>query len=50
VRKTLPAYEAKDKLFKLLDENQIIILQGETGSGKTTQMPQFLLELKQVST
>lgn len=50
VRKTLPAYEAKEKLFKLLNENQVIILQGETGSGKTTQIPQFLLELNQVST
>jgi pre-mRNA-splicing factor ATP-dependent RNA helicase DHX15/PRP43 len=43
-RKTLPAWDAKEKLFKLLDENQVIILQGETGSGKTTQVPQFLLE------
>jgi len=43
-RKTLPAWDAKEKLFKLMEENQVLILQGETGSGKTTQVPQFLLE------
>lgn len=45
-RKTLPAWDAKEKLFSLLEENQVLILQGETGSGKTTQVPQFLLESK----
>lgn len=43
-RQLLPAWEAKSKLFKLLEENQIIIIQGETGSGKTTQVPQFLVD------
>lgn len=41
-RKTLPVYEALPQLRKLLKIHQIIILQGETGSGKTTQVPQFL--------
>jgi pre-mRNA-splicing factor ATP-dependent RNA helicase DHX15/PRP43 len=35
-REQLPAWEAKKHLLKLLDENQVIVLQGETGSGKTT--------------
>ena len=43
-RKQLPIWEAYDTLIKLVEENQTIILQGETGSGKTTQVPQFLLE------
>ncbi|CAI2387482.1 unnamed protein product [Moneuplotes crassus] len=43
-RKELPVYEAYDTLIELVQENQIIILQGETGSGKTTQVPQFLLD------
>lgn len=43
-RKQLPIWEAYDTLIKLVKENQIVILQGETGSGKTTQVPQFLLE------
>jgi len=45
-RKTLPAWEAKEHLKQLLDENQVIILQGETGSGKTTQVPQFLVDFE----
>jgi pre-mRNA-splicing factor ATP-dependent RNA helicase DHX15/PRP43 len=44
-RKSLPAYEARNKLIKLVTDNQILVLQGETGSGKTTQVPQFLLEM-----
>jgi HrpA-like RNA helicase len=39
----LPAYDAKDKLLSLMAEYQTIILVGETGSGKTTQIPQFLI-------
>lgn len=40
----MPAYDAKDKLLSLMAEYQTIILVGETGSGKTTQIPQFLIE------
>ena len=43
-RRELPAWEAQEKLAKLVQEHQVIILQGETGSGKTTQVPQFLLD------
>ena len=43
-RKKLPAWEAKEQLLMLLRHQQIIILEGETGSGKTTQVPQFLIE------
>jgi HrpA-like RNA helicase len=43
-RKKLPAYDSKPKLLALLAEYQVIILVGETGSGKTTQIPQFLIE------
>lgn len=42
-RKELPAFEAKKDILRLVSENQILIVQGETGSGKTTQIPQFLL-------
>ena len=42
-RMTLPIWEAKERLFSLLKKHQVIVLQGETGSGKTTQVPQFLL-------
>lgn len=43
-RKALPAWEAREQVQMLMNEYQTIILQGETGSGKTTQVPQFLLE------
>ena len=43
-RKKLPVYQFKDELIQCVKENQIIVVEGETGSGKTTQIPQFLLE------
>ena len=44
-RMTLPVYEHKAAFCKALQENQITLLIGETGSGKTTQIPQFVAEL-----
>lgn len=43
-RRKLPAWEAKEHLIDLLKDHQVVVLQGETGSGKTTQIPQFLIE------
>ncbi|CAE8622103.1 unnamed protein product, partial [Polarella glacialis] len=43
-RKNLPAWEARKEFLKLVKRNQSVVLVGETGSGKTTQLPQFLLE------
>ncbi|CAN6355319.1 unnamed protein product [Urochloa humidicola] len=43
-RKTLPVHKFKDELLKAIAEHQIIIVVGETGSGKTTQIPQYLHE------
>ncbi|KAI5999044.1 P-loop containing nucleoside triphosphate hydrolase protein [Pisolithus albus] len=42
VRKKLPVYSQMDQFFKMFSENQIIVMVGETGSGKTTQIPQFV--------
>ena len=44
VRKTLPAYSMCDEILKAVEENQIIVISGETGCGKTTQVAQFLLD------
>lgn len=41
-RKKLPVYSQMDQFFKMFSENQIIVMVGETGSGKTTQIPQFV--------
>jgi pre-mRNA-splicing factor ATP-dependent RNA helicase DHX15/PRP43 len=43
-RQSLPAFDTKDTFVKTVRENDIVIVQGETGSGKTTQLPQFLME------
>lgn len=40
----LPVYQFKDKVLTSLENNQIIVVEGETGSGKTTQIPQFFLD------
>lgn len=34
----------RKEFLKLIKRNQTVVLVGETGSGKTTQLPQFLLE------
>lgn len=43
-RKKLPIYEARSNVLTALKNNQVIVLEGETGSGKTTQVPQLLVE------
>ncbi len=40
----LPVWEYKEQFFKVLTDNQVTVLVGETGSGKTTQIPQWCLE------
>ena len=44
-RKKLPAYKAREKFMELIKRNNVVVIEGETGSGKTTQIPQFLLDL-----
>ncbi|QRW03963.1 Helicase associated domain (HA2) [Ceratobasidium sp. AG-Ba] len=43
-RKQLPIWNGRKALVKAVHENDTLIVLGETGSGKTTQVPQFLLE------
>ncbi|KAJ1694012.1 hypothetical protein LUZ63_010710 [Rhynchospora breviuscula] len=43
-REKLPAFKAKDEFLKAVMSNQVIVISGETGCGKTTQLPQFILE------
>jgi hypothetical protein len=42
-RAQLPVAEAKDKLLEVAHSHNALVIVGETGSGKTTQIPQFLL-------
>ncbi|XP_020094660.1 DExH-box ATP-dependent RNA helicase DExH1 isoform X1 [Ananas comosus] len=43
-REKLPAYRVKDDFLKAVAANQVLVISGETGCGKTTQLPQFILE------
>jgi|TARA_B110000240_G_scaffold50871_1_gene58180 pre-mRNA-splicing factor ATP-dependent RNA helicase DHX38/PRP16 len=43
-REFLPVYGSKQDLMHVIRENQIVVVVGETGSGKTTQMTQYMHE------
>lgn len=43
-RQSLPIFKLRDDLIKAVSDNQILIVIGETGSGKTTQITQYLAE------
>lgn len=45
VRDSLPIYSYRQSIIDAVRDHQIIILVGETGSGKTTQIPQYLHEV-----
>ncbi|MDR1176431.1 MAG: ATP-dependent RNA helicase [Treponema sp.] len=40
----LPVYRHKDIILRALQENQVLVVESPTGSGKTTQLPVILLE------
>ncbi|CAF0749495.1 unnamed protein product [Didymodactylos carnosus] len=44
-RESLPIYRLKEQLLKAVHDNQVLIVIGETGSGKTTQITQYLAEV-----
>lgn len=44
VRKSLPIYQYRDDLIQAIHDYQVLVIVGETGSGKTTQLPQYLYE------
>ncbi|XP_022914183.1 pre-mRNA-splicing factor ATP-dependent RNA helicase DHX16 [Onthophagus taurus] len=43
-KKSLPVYPFRDRIIAAVKEHQVLIIEGETGSGKTTQIPQYLYE------
>ncbi|XP_025793603.1 LOW QUALITY PROTEIN: DExH-box ATP-dependent RNA helicase DExH1 [Panicum hallii] len=43
-REKLPAFNMREGFLKAVAANQVLVISGETGCGKTTQLPQFILE------
>eukprot|EP00934_Nitzschia_sp_Nitz4_P002117 Nitzschia sp. Nitz4//scaffold294_size23022//13240//16953//NITZ4_008515-RA/size23022-processed-gene-0.6-mRNA-1//-1//CDS//3329546226//2117//frame0 len=43
-REYLPVFSVRDELLNVIRENTCVVIVGETGSGKTTQLTQYLME------
>ena len=43
-RQRLPIFACRNHILYLLEANQVVVIVGETGSGKSTQIPQYLYE------
>lgn len=41
----LPVCERRDEIADVISKNQVVVLAGETGSGKTTQLPKICLSI-----
>ena len=44
VREALPAHAAREMVLESVRQHRVVLIAGETGCGKTTQVPQFLLD------
>nr|XP_023027924.1 probable ATP-dependent RNA helicase YTHDC2 [Leptinotarsa decemlineata] len=44
IRSNLPIFEKKHTIIETIRNNRVVIISSETGSGKTTQVPQFIME------
>ncbi|KAN0128993.1 P-loop containing nucleoside triphosphate hydrolase protein [Lactarius tabidus] len=42
-RKNLPVFAQMDEFYKIFTKHQIVVIVGQTGTGKTTQIPQFVV-------
>ncbi|KAJ8936706.1 hypothetical protein NQ318_020318 [Aromia moschata] len=43
-RKNLPAWNMKKDILNTINQSQVVVVSGETGCGKSTQVPQFILD------
>ena len=44
-RKTLPVYSYQQEILMNIKKHQVVVIAGQTGSGKSTQIPRFILEV-----
>ncbi|XP_033150642.1 putative ATP-dependent RNA helicase DHX57 [Drosophila busckii] len=43
-RQELPAFGEMDRILQLIESSSVVVVSGETGCGKSTQVPQFILD------
>ncbi|KAH9508703.1 ATP-dependent RNA helicase dhx29 [Bulinus truncatus] len=43
-RQLLPVFQFRDQVLSAIEAHSVVVIAGETGSGKSTQIPQFVLE------
>jgi len=43
-RTSLPISDSRDEILHAVESNSVTLIRGETGSGKTTQVPQYILD------
>lgn len=43
-RRRLPAWSLREEIVRTVRGSQVVVISGETGCGKTTQVPQFILD------
>jgi len=44
IRASLPAHKKREQVVQAVNQSQVVLVTGETGSGKTTQVPQFVID------
>ena len=49
-RRRLPVFEAREALLERMAAHDVVVVVGETGSGKTTQIPQWRLGVPAANT
>ena len=49
-RESLPIFQLRESILFTIKSNQFVIVAGEPGSGKTTQLPMYILEVRTLST
>lgn len=48
-RQELPVYQHRENILQAIRKNNVLVIAGETGSGKSTQIPQFIVEVRSSS-